>query len=149
MSRLVVHVDTAATWRGGQNQVVLTAQGMAARGVRTEIVCRGGGELEARARAAGLVVLPVPFRGDLWPPGILALDRLLRQAPRSVLLLHDPHAVSAGLEVGSQAAEIIMIELGVETLADVATPVRDVLEGNTHIGSVEERVGPGCFRHLL
>jgi len=97
MSRLVVHVDTAATWRGGQNQVLLTAQGMAARGVATEIACRKGGELEARARAAGVAVRALSFRGDLWPPGILALARRLRQEPQSVLLLHDPHAVSAGL----------------------------------------------------
>ena len=33
MIRRVLHVDTAATWRGGQNQVLLTAQGMAARGI--------------------------------------------------------------------------------------------------------------------
>jgi len=97
MSRLVVHVDTAASWRGGQNQVLLTAQGMAARGVRTEIACRRGGELEARARGAGVSVRPVSFRGDLWPTGILALRRLVREEPGSVLLLHDPHAVSAGL----------------------------------------------------
>jgi len=93
----VVHVDTAASWRGGQNQVLLTAQGMMARGVATEIACRRGGELEARARAAGVSVEPVSFRGDLWPAGILALARRVRQQPDSVLLLHDPHAVSAGL----------------------------------------------------
>ena len=97
MSRLVIQVDTAAGWRGGQSQVLLTAQGMAARGVRTEIACRAGGELEARARAAGLTVRPVHFRGDLWPPGILSLARRLRQDPGAVLLLHDPHAVGAGL----------------------------------------------------
>ena len=97
MSPRVVHVDSAAGWRGGQNQVLLTALGMAARGIPTEIVCRGGGELETRARAAGVSVRPVAFRGDLWPAGILALRRRLRQEPRSVLVLHDPHAVSAGL----------------------------------------------------
>ncbi len=97
MSRLVVHVDTALGWRGGQNQVLLTAQGMAARGVATEIACRAGGALEARARAAGVAVSPMPFRGDLWPPAVLALARRLRQAPGAALLLHDPHAVSAGL----------------------------------------------------
>jgi glycosyltransferase involved in cell wall biosynthesis len=97
MSRLVLQVDTAAGWRGGQNQVLLTAQGMAARGVRTEIACRAGGALEARARALGLMVVPLPFRGDLWPPGILGLARRLRREPAATLLLHDPHAVSAGL----------------------------------------------------
>jgi glycosyltransferase involved in cell wall biosynthesis len=97
MSRLVIHVDTAATWRGGQNQVLLTAQGMVARGVPTQIACRAGGALEARARAAGIGVQPISFRGDLWPPGIMALARCLRREPRGLLLLHDPHAVSAGL----------------------------------------------------
>ena len=97
MSPRVVHVDSAAGWRGGQNQVLLTALGMAARGIPTEIVCRSGGELEARARAAGVSVRPVAFRGDLWPAGILALRRRVRQEPGSVLVLHDPHAVSAGL----------------------------------------------------
>jgi glycosyltransferase involved in cell wall biosynthesis len=97
MSRLVLHVDTAPGWRGGQNQVLLTALGMAARGVRSEIACRARGELEARASAAGASVRPMPFRGDLWPPGIAALARRLRQEPEAVLLLHDPHGVSAGL----------------------------------------------------
>ncbi len=97
MSGPVVHVDTAATWRGGQNQVLLTALGMAARGRPTALACRRGGPLAERARAAGLAVSPLPFRGDLWPPAILALARLLRRQGPAVLLLHDPHAVTAGL----------------------------------------------------
>jgi glycosyltransferase involved in cell wall biosynthesis len=109
MSRLVVHVDTAATWRGGQNQVLLTAQGMAARGVPTEIACRAGGALEARARAANIGVQAISFRGDLWPPGILALARRLRQEPRSLLLLHDPHAVSAGLAATRLGARVPLV----------------------------------------
>jgi hypothetical protein len=79
MSRRVLHVDTAATWRGGQNQVLLTARGMAGRGVEAAIACRAGGELEARARAGGAGVRPLPFRGDLWPPAIVALARVLRR----------------------------------------------------------------------
>jgi glycosyltransferase involved in cell wall biosynthesis len=97
MSLRVLHVDTARSWRGGQNQVLLTAAGMAARGHEVTIACRGGGELETRARAAGLRVRPVPFRGDLWPPGVAALGALLRATRPQVLQLHDPHAVSAAL----------------------------------------------------
>lgn len=93
----ILHVDTAASWRGGQNQVLLTAGGMAARGVATLVACRSGGALETRARAAGLEVRALPFRGDLWPPAVWALTRLLRRERPSALLLHDPHAVSAGL----------------------------------------------------
>jgi glycosyltransferase involved in cell wall biosynthesis len=96
MSR-IVHVDTARGWRGGQNQVLLTAQGMAARGEDVAIACRAGAELESRARAAGIAVRPVPFRGDLWPPAVAALAAVLKAERPEVLQLHDPHAVSAGL----------------------------------------------------
>ena len=109
MRRGVLHVDTAATWRGGQNQVLLTAQGMAARGDGVAIACRAGGELEARARAAGAAVVPLPFRGDLWPPAILGLARLLRRERPRALLLHDPHAVSAGLVASRLAGRVPLV----------------------------------------
>lgn len=106
MSRPVLHVDTAATWRGGQNQVLLTARGMAERGRGALIACRAGGELAARAAAAGLAVRALPFRGDLWPPALVALARLVRRERPSALVLHDPHAVSAGLVASRLALRV-------------------------------------------
>jgi glycosyltransferase involved in cell wall biosynthesis len=97
MSLRVLHLDSAATWRGGQNQVQLTVQGMARHGHEVVLACRRASPLEERARAEGLTVTGVPFRGDLWPAAILALTRILRRDRPDVLLLHDPHAVSAGL----------------------------------------------------
>jgi glycosyltransferase involved in cell wall biosynthesis len=97
MSLRVLHLDSAATWRGGQNQVHLTVQGMTRRGHEAVLACRRASPLEERARAEGLTVRGVPFRGDLWPPAILTLARILRRDRPDVLLLHDPHAVSAGL----------------------------------------------------
>ncbi len=93
----VLHVDTARGWRGGQNQVLLTALGMATRGHDVVVACRAEGELLSRARAAGVAVQPVPFRGDLWPPAVVALASVLRAFRPDVVQLHDPHAVSAGL----------------------------------------------------
>jgi glycosyltransferase involved in cell wall biosynthesis len=109
MRQGVLHVDTAATWRGGQNQVLLTALGMAARGEAAAIACRAGGELEARARAAGAATAPLPFRGDLWPPAIVGLARLLRRERPRALLLHDPHAVSAGLVASRLAGRVPLV----------------------------------------
>jgi glycosyltransferase involved in cell wall biosynthesis len=93
----VLHVDSALGWRGGQNQVLLTAQGMAARGHRVALACRAGGALEARARAAGLEVHALPLRGDLSARAALGLARLMRRARPEVVHLHDPHALAAGL----------------------------------------------------
>jgi glycosyltransferase involved in cell wall biosynthesis len=47
-----------------------------------------------------VAVRALPFRGDLWPPAIVGLARLLRRERPAALLLHDPHAVSAGLAAG-------------------------------------------------
>jgi glycosyltransferase involved in cell wall biosynthesis len=90
-------VDTAAGWRGGQNQVLLTALGMAERGHEVLVACREGGALETRARRDGLDVRALPFRGDLWPPAVAALSGLFRQTHPDVAHLHDPHAVGAGV----------------------------------------------------
>jgi glycosyltransferase involved in cell wall biosynthesis len=93
----VLHVDSARGWRGGQNQVWLSARGMAARGHDVVVACRAGGVLAERARAAGLAVREMRFRGDLWPGAALALASALRETRPDVVHLHDPHAVSAGL----------------------------------------------------
>ncbi|HXK09785.1 MAG TPA: glycosyltransferase [Vicinamibacteria bacterium] len=93
----VVHVDSAREWRGSQCQVLLAAQGMAARGHSVTLACQAGGRLEARARAAGLAVRPLAFGGDLAPGAILGLARLLRAESPHVVHAHDPHAIGAGL----------------------------------------------------
>jgi glycosyltransferase involved in cell wall biosynthesis len=102
----VLHVDSALGWRGGQNQVWLTATGMAARGHEVALACRRDGELARRGRASGLAIHEVPFRGDLWPPAILALRRVVGAFRPEVLQLHDPHALAAGLLAGGRARRV-------------------------------------------
>jgi glycosyltransferase involved in cell wall biosynthesis len=45
-----LHVDTAETWRGGQNQVLLTVTGLEEIGHPAVLVAHAGGELRRRAR---------------------------------------------------------------------------------------------------
>lgn len=99
----IVHADSARTWRGGQNQVLLTSRGMAARGHEVWLACQDGSALESRARAAGLAVRPMAFHGDFSPGAVMGLARLVREAQPDVIHLHDPHAVSAGLAASSLA----------------------------------------------
>jgi L-malate glycosyltransferase len=106
----VLHVDTAAGWRGGQNQVLLTALGQAARGHEVTVACRAGGALEARAReTAAIEPCALPFRGDLWPPAILGLARALRRVRPDVVQLHDAHAVSNGRLATRLAAHVRLV----------------------------------------
>jgi glycosyltransferase involved in cell wall biosynthesis len=100
----ILHVDSAAGWRGGQNQVLLTARGMAERGHEVLVACRRRGLLEARARDAGLDVRPIAFRGDLSPGAVFALRRAIRDFRPEVVQLHDPHAAAAGLFAGRAGA---------------------------------------------
>ena len=92
----VLHVDTALGWRGGQNQVLLTALGQSTRGHEVAVACRKGGALAGRAGGTSVRVVALPFRGDLWLPGIVALARELRRSKPDVVQLHDPHAVGSG-----------------------------------------------------
>jgi len=98
----VLHVDTAREWRGGQNQVLLTALGMARRGHAVALACRSGGALAARARAAGVDVHALPFGGDVSPRAMLGLRALTSRWRPDVVQLHDPHGLSAGLVCGAR-----------------------------------------------
>ena len=93
----VIHVDSARGWRGGQNQALLAARGMAARGHQVVVACQAGGALAQRARGAGLDVRELPFGGDLSPGPVMALGAALRRTRPDVVQLHDPHAAAAGL----------------------------------------------------
>ena len=53
-----LHIDTARTWRGGQNQVLLTVNGLRAIGHRAALVAHPNGELRKRAQE-GLDLIPI------------------------------------------------------------------------------------------
>ena len=59
-----LHVDTARSWRGGQNQVLLTVLGLRAQGHRTALVAHPDGELRRRA-AEGPDLIPIASSGEM------------------------------------------------------------------------------------
>ncbi len=103
----ILHVDTARGWRGGQNQVLLTAKGMERRGHEVVVACRTASALRDRARAADLDVQEVAFGGDLLPAPALALRRLVRRLRPDVVHLHDPHAAAAALLVAPSTSRLV------------------------------------------
>ncbi len=107
----VIHIDTAETWRGGQNQVLLTAVGQQARGHRVVLVAHPEGEL--RRRATGLVeTVPIGAHGEMDLGAGWQLSRLLKRWQPDVLHAHDPHAVALGavaLSIGSPASLSVLV----------------------------------------
>ena len=91
----VVHIDMAAGWRGGQQQVLLLAQGLAAHPHfhgESITVCRRGSALATRLAAAKL-----PHRElDLSSPwsllGVWRMRRLAEELGAEVIHAHASHA---------------------------------------------------------
>jgi glycosyltransferase involved in cell wall biosynthesis len=88
-----LHIDTARTWRGGQNQVLLSVLGLRAAGHRALLVVHPEGELRRRA-AEGLDLVPLAPRTEADFSAGWRLSRLLRRERPDILHAHDPHAVA-------------------------------------------------------
>jgi len=88
-----LHVDTARSWRGGQNQVLLTVLGLRARGHRTALVAHPRGELRRRA-SEGPDLIPIAASGEMDLKAAWQLSRVLRMLRPTVVQAHDAHAVA-------------------------------------------------------
>src|SRR5450830_1313250 len=101
-----LHVDTARTWRGGQNQVLLTVNGLRAIGQRAAIVAHPDGELRRRA-AEGLELIPIAPRTEVDLTAAWRFWRLIKRLAPDIIHAHDPHGVamaSLALSMGSASS---------------------------------------------
>src|SRR2546425_6237703 len=104
MSMFSLHVDTARTWRGGQNQVLLTVNGLRAIGERAALVADRGGELRRRAWE-GLELIPIAPRTEVDLSAAFRLSRVIKRLTPDVIHAHDPHGVAmAGLALSLGAS---------------------------------------------
>ena len=88
-----VHIDTARTWRGGQNQVLQLVTGLSALGHPTWLVAHARGELKRRAKE-GLRFVGFSPRSEFDVQAAWQLGRILRDVKPQVIHAHDPMAVA-------------------------------------------------------
>jgi len=88
-----VHIDTAQTWRGGQNQALLTTLGLRALGHRVVLIAHPNGELRRRAEEGG-EVLPLAPSGEMDFGAAWRMSRVFRELAPDIVHAHDPHAVA-------------------------------------------------------
>lgn len=90
----ILHIDTATEWRGGQNQIVLTAEGQIALGHDVRIFANAQGQLAARARHASLPVHSAAVgRGDLSFSTWKAIREAVKGFGPDVLHVHESHGL--------------------------------------------------------
>jgi glycosyltransferase involved in cell wall biosynthesis len=88
-----LHIDTARTWRGGQQQVLLTVLGLRARGHRAVLVAHREGELFRRA-SEGPDLVPLGPVNEIDLATAWKLSKIIRKWQPAIVHAHDPHAVS-------------------------------------------------------
>jgi L-malate glycosyltransferase len=88
-----LHIDTARTWRGGQNQVLLTVLGLRALGHRAMLIAHAAGELRQRAKE-GLELIPLAPKNEMDLGAAWRLSRAIKQLQPDVVHAHDPHGVA-------------------------------------------------------
>src|SRR5262249_36421713 len=101
-----LHVDTARTWRGGQNQVLLTVNGLRSIGHRAALAAHPDGELRRRADE-GLELIPIAPRTEMDLSAAWKFSRVIKRLQPDVIHAHDPHGVamaSLALSIGSASA---------------------------------------------
>ena len=93
----ILHVNSARTWRGGEQQTLWLCQGLQERGHEILLACPAGSELRQRAHAAGIRVCPVAMRGewDLW--AVRNLVKIIRRNAIEIVHFHTAHAHTLGL----------------------------------------------------
>jgi len=93
--KTVLHIDSARTWRGGQQQVLYLAQRLT--DYHNIIACPPQSPLAERAKATGLKVFPVEMRGEWDLSGVCKLGKIIRKNSIKIVHLHSPHAHALGL----------------------------------------------------
>jgi glycosyltransferase involved in cell wall biosynthesis len=101
-----LHIDTARTWRGGQNQVLLTVNGLREIGHRAALVAHPDGELRQRADE-GLELVPVAPRTEMDLAAAFRLSRVVNRLEPDVVHAHDAHGIAMAalaLSIGAGAS---------------------------------------------
>ncbi len=95
-----LHLNTERTWRGGEQQTLYLAEGLARRGHVADVCCQPGTEMARRARDAGLDVFEVPMRGELDVRAARRIARVIRERGYDVMHMHTSHAHGIAILVG-------------------------------------------------
>jgi len=94
----VLHIDTGASWRGGQAQVFRLLGEQVCAGLEVTLAAERAGQLLDRSAAAGYVTLPVNGR-EIDARAIYRLTHAVRSRNINIIHSHSSHALLTGAAV--------------------------------------------------
>jgi len=89
----VLHLDSGLDFRGGQQQVLHLAAGLARAGVNQHLMVRRGGALERRLAEAGLPFATLPFRSEVDLLSACQLRMAIARLQPDIVHAHDAHTL--------------------------------------------------------
>jgi glycosyltransferase involved in cell wall biosynthesis len=106
----ILHVDSGRSWRGGQRQVFLLANGLRDLGYRVLIVAPTGAPLIRRAERAGLPTYRLTLRGEWDVSSARELRAVAREWKADVVHAHDArsHSIAKLALIGKRKIRLVV-----------------------------------------
>ncbi|MFH1239260.1 MAG: glycosyltransferase [bacterium] len=96
MSFNILHVNTARTWRGGEQQLVYLVEGLRDRGHNNFIACQPNSSLAEKLSSRGVTVITLPMRGEWDLFAAVRLAKIIKRNNVQIVHLHTAHAHTLG-----------------------------------------------------
>lgn len=91
----ILHISTAMSWRGGENQVILLITEQIKKGLSPKLICHAGSKIESAAIAVNCPVITYNSRG---PFGISLASLIGRTAFQTdIVHVHDSHGHTSAI----------------------------------------------------
>ncbi len=105
----VLHLNAARTWRGGEQQTLYLAQGLARAGVPQAVFGREGSDLMERCAKAGIDFIASKIGSELDVFSGRRIARLARERGYTILHAHTAHTHTLGLLAKLFAPELKLV----------------------------------------
>ena len=93
----VLHVSTAESWRGGEQQITYLVGELTRLGISQEVCCPDGSPLHTRCRSLSVELAPFRSRGLLDSALAKKISSLCKSRTIQVIHAHDSHAHAAAV----------------------------------------------------
>jgi len=106
----VAHIDTQATWRGGERQAIELIKGLNAKEIRNILVCKPGSEISRHAGRESIEVRHLPLRGEWDFISMYRLRSILVSESINIVHAHTSHGHMIGLmaKTGLPACRLVV-----------------------------------------